>query len=376
MHRSVCEICGHQDLESIYTIEQMPIRIGTSDQNINYKFFDLTYAQCTYCNNMQILNLADPNDVYEENHNKNIIGQTWINHNNAFANFILNEINSFCKIFEIGDPSAKIASILVENSKILSWDIIEPQSQQINLPKVKMIDGFFDSNFTTEIKYDLIVLSHVFEHLTNFADLIPMMDKVTKNTGKVIISVPNMQKILDSQSMPPLHMTFEHTIFLNQINLEELFKKYNFSLKSFYKFGDHSDFYVFEKNNNLSYNFKNLMPKELGQNIHDIIECKKLRINKFYSEYNKNIYDSYFIYGSHIHSQMYLKLGLEENILTGVLDNDPGKHHKFLYGTNLKVFPVSSLSNFQNTLILCDMGAYEDEIKKQLIEKYPNIKIV
>ena len=118
MHRSVCEICGHQNLESIYTIEQMPIRIGTSDQNINYKFFDLTYAQCTYCNNMQILNLADPNDVYEENHNKNIIGQTWINHNNAFANFILNEINSFCKIFATAGANS-IAALASRKSSLL-----------------------------------------------------------------------------------------------------------------------------------------------------------------------------------------------------------------------------------------------------------------
>jgi hypothetical protein len=181
----------------------MPVRIGTSNHSSNYKYFDLIYAQCENCNNIQILNLADPLDVYEENHNKNIVGRTWVNHNNAFANFILNEIESDCKIFEIGDPSAKIASIIIENSNILSWDIIEPQAQQIDIPKVKMIDGFFDSNFTTQTSYDLIILSHVFEHLTNYADLIPMMDKVTKSTGKIIISVPNMQQILDIKSMPP-----------------------------------------------------------------------------------------------------------------------------------------------------------------------------
>ena len=140
MRRNICEICCHNDLRTVSTIEQMPVRIGTSDYSSNYKYFDLIYAQCENCNNIQILNLADPFDVYEENHNKNIVGRTWVNHNNAFANFILNEIESDCKIFEIGDPSAKIASIIIENPYILSWDIIEPQAQQIDIPKVKMID--------------------------------------------------------------------------------------------------------------------------------------------------------------------------------------------------------------------------------------------
>ena len=94
MLRNICEICGSTELELIYTIENMPVRIGTAD-NINYKYFDLIYAQCAYCNNIQILNLADPLDVYEENHNKNIVGQTWVNHNEAFSKFVLNEIIFF-----------------------------------------------------------------------------------------------------------------------------------------------------------------------------------------------------------------------------------------------------------------------------------------
>lgn len=376
MRRDICEICGCNDLQSVYTIENMPVRIGTSIDNGNYKFFDLIYAQCTHCNNIQIENLANPFDVYEENHNKNIVGQTWIKHNSAFANFISNEISPNCKIFEIGDPSAKIASIIIEDENIETWDIVEPKAQQINIPKVKIIDGFFDKNYETDTVYNLVILSHVFEHLTNYADAISMMDKITNNTGKIIISVPNMQKILDTKSMPPLHMTFEHTIFLNKINIEELFKKYNFSLKSFEKFNDHSDFYVFEKKNNLNYNFKDLMPKDLSNNIIEIIESKKNKIKYFYEEYNKNIYDSCFIYGSHVHSQMYLNLGLDESILYGVLDNDVDKHYKYLYGTQIKVFPVNVLSNFQKVLILCDMGAYDEEIKKQIKDNYPQADII
>ncbi len=375
MIRNLCEICNSKAITPVYTIEKMPVRIGTAENNNNYKFFDLTYAQCNICNNIQILDLPSPFDVYEENHNKNIVGQTWVKHNIAFSNFILNEIKSECKVFEIGDPSAKIASLISHNKNILSWDIIEPKAEQIDIPKVNIIDGFFDKNFKTDTQYDLIVLSHAFEHLTNYAELLPAMETITNNTGKIIISVPNMQEILDAKSMPPLHLQFEHTVFLNKTNIQELFKKHNFTLRNFESFNKHSDFYVFEKENNLTSNFENLMPKELAQNILDIVNHKQNKINQFCQENDKDIYDAKFIYGSHIHSQMYLRLGLNETLLTGVLDNDVAKQNKYLYGTDLKVFPVSSLKDYKNPLVLLDMGAYDQEIKNQIKENYPNTTI-
>jgi predicted SAM-dependent methyltransferase len=376
MNRTFCEICDSKKLKTIFTIPNMPVRIGTSELNQDYKYFNLSYAQCDICNNIQILNLPNPYDVYEENHNKTVVGKTWKNHNQAFANFVSNEVSENCNIFEIGDPSAKIASIIIENENILSWDILEPKAEKINIAKVNLIDGFFDKNFQADKRYDLIVMSHVFEHLTNYSELISKMYQITKELGKVIISVPNMQDILDKKSMPPLHMTFEHTIFINKTNIIELFKKFNFTLKNFETYSDHSDFYVFQKNNVTNYCFDNLMPKDLSDKIIGIVNLKKSRIENFYKEYNKNIYDATFIYGSHVHSQMYLNLGLDENIISGVLDNDIAKHNKFLYGTSLKVYPVSYLNNFQNPLILCDMGAYELEIKKQINQDFSQAHIV
>ena len=73
---------------------------------------------------------------------------------------------------------------------------------------------------------------------------------------------------------------------------------------------------------------------------------------------------------------MYLNLGLDSSILNGVLDNDVAKHNKYLYGASLEVFPVTTLTNFKKPLILCDMGAYDDEIRKQINQNYPHANIL
>lgn len=376
MKRLHCELCESSDLKIIYKIDNFPVRIGVSDSNLNYAYNDFTYAQCQFCNNIQIYDLVDPSIVYLENHNKSIVGKTWHDHNLAFSKFISKHLIENTKIFEIGDPSAKIASLIIENPKIFSWDILEPEADDINIEKINIINGFFDSSFKNENKYDLIVMSHVFEHLIDYQKMIAKMSEIIQDDGKIIISVPNMQYIVDTKSMPPLTLQFEHTIFLNKINIVEIFKKFNFELNEIENFNNHSDFYVFVKKTNLDYNFKNLMPASLADEIISTFNSKIIKLNEFQKEILTGNYDACFIYGAHIQSQMFLKLGLNENNITGVLDNDTYKHNKYLYGYNLKVYPLSVLSNFKNILILCEMGFYSDEIKKQINESFKNVKFI
>ena len=73
---------------------------------------------------------------------------------------------------------------------------------------------------------------------------------------------------------------------------------------------------------------------------------------------------------------MFDRLGLNSDLLTGALDNDKSKHYKYLYGTNIQAFPLDFLNNFKTPILICDMGAYTEEILKQVIELYPHTKII
>src|ERR1700688_870196 len=86
--RSHCEICGSKSLKLFYTIKNLPTRLGVSDGISGYKALDLCYVECQNCKNVQILDLPNVSDVYETNHNINVIGKKWEDHNNKLSKFI------------------------------------------------------------------------------------------------------------------------------------------------------------------------------------------------------------------------------------------------------------------------------------------------
>jgi hypothetical protein len=374
--RTKCDICDSHDIQPFFTLPNMPSRLGVKQkENENINFYDMIYASCESCLNVQLFSYPGLEEVYEIAHNNEIIGEKWTKHYQEFSSFILSNLKKDSEIFEIGDPTAKISSLIVEDERIKEWSIIEPNLNKIDLPKVKFINSFFDKNFISDKAYDCIVMSHVFEHLYDFSTLIPVFEKMLNENGKIIISVPNLKHLYDTNAMSPLGLHFEHTIYLDKNIIEFLLSKFNFELIDYNKYTDHSEFYCFCKSKNMKkLNLK--INLNLKEKIQYIFKEKKDKIQKINAIVELGNYDAVFIYGAHIQTVMFDRLGLNSDLITGALDNDKSKHYKFLYGTNIKAFPPDILNQYQSPILICDMGAYTDEILKQMLESYPHTKII
>ena len=84
-----CTICNSERLKKIISIEKFPVFMGATDlPKDSFIYNDLIYCSCLDCNNLQILDLIDLNILYQENHNTEVVGKSWENHNTSFANFI------------------------------------------------------------------------------------------------------------------------------------------------------------------------------------------------------------------------------------------------------------------------------------------------
>ena len=374
--RTKCDICDSHDIQPFFTLPNMPSRLGVKQkESENINFYDMIYASCGNCLNVQLFSYPDLEEVYEIAHNNEIIGEKWINHYREFSSFILSNLKKDSEIFEIGDPTAKISSLIAKDERIKEWSIIEPNLNKIELPKVKFINSFFDKNFISDKAYDCIIMSHVFEHLYDFSTLIPVFEKMLNETGKIIISVPNLKHLYDTNAMSPLGLHFEHTIYLDKNIIEFLLSKFNFELIDYNKYINHSEFYCFSKSKNkMKLNLK--INLNLKEKIQYIFKEKKDKIQKINAIVELGNYDAVFIYGAHIQTVMFDRLGLNSDLITGALDNDKSKHYKFLYGTNIKAFPPDILNQYQSPILICDMGAYTDEILKQMLESYPHTKII
>ncbi|MCW1376584.1 class I SAM-dependent methyltransferase, partial [Campylobacter jejuni] len=76
--------------------------------------------------------------------------------------------------------------------------------------------------------FDTITHSHTFEHIYNPHEFLEEISSALMGGGKMIFSLPNMEKWLENKFTNCLN--FEHTIFLSENILEFLLQKHKFKI--------------------------------------------------------------------------------------------------------------------------------------------------
>ena len=81
---------------------------------------------------------------------------------------------------------------------------------------------------------------------------------------------------------------------------------------------------------------------------------------------------SIYLFGAHIFSQYLIMNGLTTGRIVNILDNDPGKQGRRLYGTDLVVESPSVLRGLISPVVILKAGIYNEEIKVDILENINN----
>jgi hypothetical protein len=361
--RNKCCICDG-NLDSIITFEKYPISFSMTD-NENYKFEDLIFTECIKCKTIQIKNLIDLEILYDKPHNHNIIGKTWIEHFQEFS-YMINKFKKYNdNVLEIGSPTDKIEKNI---DNYLNWILMDPNSEKYPQTNIKSVNEFFSEKSKFNCKFDTIIHSHLLEHLYDPKNMLLKMSEVLTDDGNIFISIPNLHSY--AFEILFLGMHFEHTYLINEINMLYLcnYCKLEIVNKQYYK--KHSIFYQLKKTkqphhmqlsllNEFNLGYKLLLLNKINE-MKDMI-CN---INIMINNDNKNTY----IFGCHSNTQSMLYFGLNSENIKCILDNDSTKWNKKLYGYDLLCNSPETIKDEQNVIIICNIGSYTYEVKKQLIE--------
>ena len=132
---------------------------------------------------------------------------------------------------------------------------------------------------------------------------------------------------------------------------------------------DHSIFYSFIKSEKSASQItkldKNLYNKNKDLYLEYLRYYKKLvtKINKQMESSNKDI----FLFGAHVFTQCLISFGLDVSKIKLILDNNPDKQGKRLYGTDLFVASPKILKDKNNSLVILQAGVYNKEIKDDIL---------
>jgi 2-polyprenyl-3-methyl-5-hydroxy-6-metoxy-1,4-benzoquinol methylase len=357
--REECSICKSA-LHNIYSLNNIPVKLSCQNEFLTNKN-KLSFAQCSECNTIQIDKLIPLEILYSDSHNSEIVGGTWTKYFKFFSDYV-NPFVDNKNILEIGDPSAKIATLSNNYSK---WIIIEP-SRNNNImfnEKIQFIDGFFDDSFQINTQIDTIIHSHVFEHIYDLHSFLKKCYEILDVDGNMIFGIPNMEYIKTQNLSPFLGIFFEHTIFLNRENVTYLLETNGFEIIEIVDYLNHS--IIFNTKKSKPKMIQNIKITDYKEEFFESLNSYKIFIEKCNIIIKNNNKKSY-IFGASYNTQYLLALGLCEENIHGLIDNSKAKQNKYFYGFNIKILSPSILEN-EDAIVILNNGVYNNEIEKQIL---------
>lgn len=185
-----------------------------------------------YDKNLQSKNIKLPDDL-------KIIQLNSLYDTKRRAEFVSNYCNTKDYILDVGSGDGFFLKEMQDRGyKILGIETSEERRK--NSKKITDVEvlniNLLKNNFPENLKkFDCITLFHVLEHIFDpILFLKNIKNNFLKNSGKIIIEVPNIENllVLDSKYYKKFHWQRGHLFYFNEKTLVKVVKKAGFSIKN------------------------------------------------------------------------------------------------------------------------------------------------
>jgi len=367
--RKNCIFCNCY-LSSKYFNNDLEIQVAQycTDENCGM-LIPYNVSICPDCNTVQILYLGPLDIIYKNNHvdNTSIILREM---HGEFKKIIDKYSDSVQNILEIGSSNGFLCDIIIADYKNLVYNIIEP-SYHGDCENRVIIKDFYENIDDSIIDFNTIIMSHVFEH---FYEPLKIIEKIknNKNITKIFLSHPDLEYYLENNVFHVLNT--EHTYYIYNSFLVDLFNNYGFVLKDKSSFREHSVFFYFERTSEI------VQKKLLNDKVKIKIDNFFGGIYKIVDKFN-NIIDNnnkVYLFPCSIHSTFLFSFGLHIDKLEALLDNSTKKIDKHIYGYNLLCKSFKKIAEDGNNKIILLSGGNNCKHYNEIIEslKLHSVKYV
>ncbi len=375
--RSKSILTNEHTLEELYTISKFPVSLScVSHSPSNDKYMDMIFQICQYTGIIQIKHAPSLDDIYISPHNTSY-GSIWNNLFDTFKSIINTYIQKNANIIEIGGGSLLLASKLLENQLIQRYIVYEKNISKNHLcnndPRVNVINDYFTDTSVFESNIHFCIHSHVLEHVWNPVEFIRLIGKELAEDSYHCFIVPNLKETFSKKYTNALD--FEHNFFIREEYIDVILNNNQFDILEKQYYLDHSIIYITKKSNanyriqkypNL-YTVNKFLALEFKQYHLDLITQLNHTIQSFQGKL--------YLFGGTGFSIYLIKFGLVTDKIIYILDNDPTKKNKRVYGTNLIVKQPNIIQNDNNVGVIVKAASYQNEIENQLYEINPQVHI-
>jgi hypothetical protein len=174
--------------------------------------------------------------------------------------------------------------------------------------------------------------------------------------NRIYLNFPDLESYVQDGTYHVLNP--EHTFYLENQFLIDIFHNYGFELVQRKDFVRHSVFLEFKRNNNLiKKNLININSEKYIDNYYTTLKNKVYNLSKRIENIRKPVY----LWPCSIHSIYLLTFGLDIKNISGFVDNSLIKIGKYLYGYNVKCYSMTDIEK-TDCYIVKNGGCFDIEL--------------
>jgi SAM-dependent methyltransferase len=311
---------------------------------------------------------------YEFDYKDGLVSNDYIDHFTKMVKFLIPHINDKnAKILDIGCSTGALLSILkLHGYSNLSG--IDPSPSCVRTVKeLYNIEATANniSNFNSNEKFDLIILSAVLEHFVDFSSSMKKIQSLLKDQGLLFIEVPDAERFDLYIFTPFQQFSIEHINYFSQYSIEHLLLMFSFEIIGMQKNENRinqsidPDIFILSKKSDKN-NLKIIRDDVCELKIRNYISrCSKidLEVKKIIQEklLNKN---KIIVWGVGTHTQRLIGSGLDLSKILFFVDSNTRYSGKKINGIEIK----SPVDIKEDVPILISTYSYQEEITHQIKE--------
>lgn len=373
--RELCVMCDSPNIKEAFRLNSFPVYMGmgaSSTSSESDSFADQVWGVCSDCGCLQLMQLLPLEILYAENHS-DPTGSTWECHHRELADF--SKTSCYEKdVLEIGAGSGTLANYLILEGGVSSYTAIEPDYTGAPIPDLRVIQGMIEDHLHEVSKHDVIIHSHLLEHLYEPRKTMAQIVHEMRPEAKMILSFPNLQRILMDGGANALN--FEHTYYLSPADLEIFLRSLGLEVIEVAEFRSHSVFFICQKKNKLMH-APILKRDNSALEMLKALWAKNARVAADFNAAVKSTPKAIgYVFGAHVFTQGLLASGLEEGHVAAVLDNAISKQGRRLYGSNLYCENPETISADEEPIVALIASHYQSEIREQLLKINKGVRVI
>ena len=406
---SVCRLCGSSNLSSVLKLASTPPAnafINKSKLNLKQKKYPLELFFCNSCKHVQLTNIIDPKELFE---NYVYVSGTSPVFRNHFLNYAKNIIEKYkpslnSYVLDIGSNDGTLLKFFKEfGYKVIGVDPAIEISKKANKDGITTINNFFNFDTAEKIKQtyskaSLITANNVFAHCNDLSGITEAISSLLAPNGLFIFEVSYLVDVYEKTLFDTIY--HEHLSYHSVIPLVNFFKSKNMELIDVTRVNTHGGSIrcvVKNSNDNFVINdsVKRLVDMEkyfsfdnpcIFKSFKENIDNRKNELKNLLREIktrNKTI--AGFGAPAKATTLMY-EFGLNNDILDFIVDDSPLKQNLYSPGIHIPIYSSKSIEEFKPDYILILAWNFADSIIKnniniqeyggKFIVPLPNLEVI